>query len=86
MIKGFAIALIGIITLSCVSLIETTYTMKAHVIDVKGTKVLAIDDTGEPWEFYTDEISVNDNIKLIFDDNHTNNRRDDVIKNYKIIK
>ena len=70
-----------------VSYIERTDVKEAVVIEVNNDEVVVVDRAGQEWAFYGDEYSVNERVKLIIDNNHTeDNLFDDEIINVKKTK
>lgn len=83
MIKGFLIATVFIAALSFSSVIETNYKMGAEVINVSRDEITVLDETGEIWSFFGDDLEINELITLKFDSNHTHSRNDDLIIDYE---
>ena len=85
-IQGLLIAIIFILILNFCSIVETTYTQNATVIQVKNNIILIEDKKGYVWEFKASEFSVGDKVKLTMDNNHTDLIiNDDKIKQIKKI-
>ena len=59
--------------------IETTYTRNAIVVNVDNLEVTAEDKQGNLWVFVADGYSINDDVTLIMNDNHTTKITDDKI-------
>ena len=82
------LVIVGLILLWYVffgSRIECNYTMWCKVYSVNGTEIQFIDDTGNIWAikddvntYYEDE-----RVKVYFFDNHTPDRKDDIITKVK---
>lgn len=73
-----------IILLVGVGTIESTYSMSCVVINVNRDVVKVEDKAGYVWEFKGDGFSIGDEVKVVFDTNHTDsNRFDDKIKDVK---
>ena len=81
-IQSLLIIIIFILIFSFCSIIETTYTRKATIIQIKDNTILMKDENNYVWEFNTNEFSVGDEVKLTLDNNHT----DLIIKDDKIKK
>ena len=83
-IKGLLVLIVFIITLIFCSKIETNYSIKGSVIQVRGNNTLVQDTKGNEWECITDEFNVNDKVILIMHNNHTDkNLKDDYILSIK---
>ena len=65
--------------------IETYYSMDGVIINVNSDEISVEDSTGNIWTFFGKEYSINDEVRIIFFNNHTDNTRvDDKI--IKVIK
>ena len=79
MIKKIIMVLTVIIIIGLMGTIETTYTRDAKVVNVDNLEVTAEDKQGNLWVFIADDCSVNDDVTLIMNDNHTTKITDDKI-------
>lgn len=79
MIKKVIIVLTVIIVIGLMGAIETTYTRNAVVVNVDNLEVTAEDKQGNLWVFIADGYSINDNVTLVMNDNHTTKITDDKI-------
>ena len=68
-----------IIIIGLMRTIETTYTRDAKVVNVDNLEVTAEDKQGNLWVFIADDYSINDDVTLIMNDNHTTKITDDKI-------
>lgn len=69
------------IGLGCCGALESTYTRNAVVGYVSNGIVSCYDESDNTWEFYGDGFYVGQEVKLIMDNNHTeNNIYDDFVK------
>ena len=66
------------------SVVDTYSTISAVVTNVNGDEITAVDKVGYEWIFFGDEVSVGKNITLVFDNNHTLNRLDDIVVDFKM--
>ena len=83
-IKKILYIIIIIIALIFCNIIATTYVREARVIKV-GDSIQVIDKTGECWEFKGTNFAIDDKVKLVMNDNNTDNIiKDDIIK--RVIK
>lgn len=84
-IKKILYIIIIIIALIFCNIIATTYVREARVIKVSGDSIQAIDKTDEYWEFKGTNFAIDDKVKLVMNDNNTDNIiKDDIIK--RVIK
>lgn len=68
------------------SKIEMTYTRKAVVTEINNTLVTFTDECGYNWQADLERLEIGDRVKLIMDNNTTNNNiKDDKIIKIKII-
>ena len=73
-----------IVCLTLCSHIGTTYTRSATVIDVIEDLIVAKDSTGNIWKFKGTNFIIGDQIKLIMDNQLTDeNVKDDIVKDAK---
>lgn len=79
MIKKIIMVLTVIVIIGFMGTIETTYTRNAIVINVDNLEVTAEDKQGNLWVFIADGYSINDDVTLIMNDNHTTKITDDKI-------
>ena len=79
MIKKIIMVLTVIIIIGLMGTIETTYTRDAKVVNVDNLEVTAEDKQGNLWVFIADDYSINDDVTLIMNDNHTTKITDDKI-------
>lgn len=79
MIKKIIIVLTVIAIIGLIGTIETTYTRNAIVVNVDHLEVTAEDKEGNLWVFIGDDYSINDDVILIMNDNHTTKITDDKI-------
>ena len=79
MIKKIAMVLTVIVIIGLMGTIETTYTRNAVVVNVDNLEVTAEDKQGNLWVFIDDDYSINDDVTLIMNDNHTTKITDDKI-------
>ena len=79
MIKKITMILIVIVIIGLMGTIETTYTRNAIVVNVDNFEVTAEDKQGNLWVFIADGYSINDDVTLIMNDNHTTKITDDKI-------
>ena len=65
--------------------IETHYTMEGIVTDIEDNNIVVVEDvTGNIWALEARGFAIGQEVKIIFDNNFTeNNREDDIIKNIK---
>lgn len=85
-LKAFATITLIIITLSFVSIIETTYTRDAVVDKTEGLSVHFVDTTGRGWWYDGCYAEVGEEVKLIMHTNNTDNYvEDDIIKDIKFV-
>lgn len=85
--QALLMAVVFILILGLCSIIETTYTQKATVIEVENNIILMEDKSGHVWEFEASEFSVGDEVELVMNNNHTDLiLEDDKIKKIKKIK
>ena len=85
-LKAFATITLIIITLSFVSIIETTYTRDAVVDKTEGLSVHFVDTTGRGWWYDGCYAEVGEEVKLIMHTNNTDNYvEDDMIKDIKFV-
>ena len=84
-IKKILYIIVIIIALIFCNIIATTYVREARVIKVSDNNVQVIDKTGEYWEFKGTDFAIDDKVKLVMNDNNTDNIiKDDIIK--RVIK
>ena len=79
MIKKIIMVLTVIVIIGLMGTIETTYTRNAIVINVDNLEVTVEDKQGNLWVFIADGYSINDDVTLIMNDNHTTKITDDKI-------
>lgn len=79
MIKKIVMVLTVITIIGLMGTTETTYTRDAVVVNVDNIEVTAEDNQGNLWAFIADGYSINDNVTLIMNDNHTTKITDDKI-------
>ena len=79
MIKKIIMVLTVIIIIGLMGIIEPTYTRDAKVVNVDNLEVTAEDKQGNLWVFIADDYSINDDVTLIMNDNHTTKITDDKI-------
>lgn len=85
-LKAFATITLIIITLSFVSIIETTYTRDAVVDKTEGLSVHFVDTTGRGWWYDGCYAEVGEEVKLIMHTNNTDSYvEDDIIKDIKFV-
>ena len=68
-----------IVIIGLMGTIETTYARNAVVVNVDNLVVTAEDKQGNLWVFVADDYSINDDVTLIMNDNHTTKITDDKI-------
>lgn len=86
-IQGLLIAIIFILALSFCSIVETTYTQNATVIQIKDDIALIETKDGYVWNFNARGLSLGDEVRLVMDNNHTYSIvSDDRVKRVKKIK
>ena len=84
--KKIALVLIAIALIACV--IGQVYKLNAYtlteavVVEISGDSVLVVDGNGNCWEFFADDLTLDDNITLVMNNNHTANVIDDSVINY----
>ena len=79
MIKKIIMVLTVIVIIGLMGTIETTYARNAVVVNVDNLVVTAEDKQGNLWVFVADDYSINDDVTLIMNDNHTTKITDDKI-------
>ena len=79
MIKKIIMVLTVIVIIGLMGTIETTYTRNAVVVNVDNLEVTVEDKQGNLWVFIADGYSINDDVTLIMNDNHTTKITDDKI-------
>ena len=79
MIKKTIMVLTVIVIIGLIGTIETTYTRNAVVVNVDDLEITAEDKQGNLWVFVADGYSINDDVTLIMNDNHTTKITDDKI-------
>ena len=87
-IKGFLFfSLVFIIIPGIAGNIETHYTMTGIVTDIEKNNVVIVEDTtGNIWAIHAEGHAIGENVKIYFDNNFTeNDREDDIIENIKRI-
>ena len=64
---------------------ETHYSMKCKIVEVDNVNnsVVLLDETGNEWKAYAEELEQGDIVKVIFDNNMTESRLDDKVINIK---
>lgn len=86
-IKKILYIIVIIIALIFCNIIATTYIREVRVIKVSGDNVQVVDKTGECWEFKGTNFSIDDKVKLVMNDNNTDDTiKDDIIKRVIRIK
>ena len=79
MIKKIIMVLTVIVIIGLMGTIESTYIRNAVVVNVDNLEVTAEDKQGNLWVFVADDYSINDDVRLIMNDNHTTKITDDKI-------
>lgn len=86
-LKTLLAGLAFVLAFSFCSCTESTYTRKAVVRNITKDTITVEDEGGNFWEFFGDGFNVDDKVKLIMDNNHTDSIiTDDIVKNVKRIK
>lgn len=83
--KGLMIGFAWVILFGFSSYSDAHYCINAEVVAVEQDEIVAVDATGQEWVFFGDEVKVNDTIKLTFENNHTLDRQDDKVVNFKVV-
>ena len=90
-LKGLALIGTIILAMGVAGSIETTYTMKAEVVESSATLATLKDTTGNLWEVYNLQddncLTVGQKVKVTFHSNFTDStREDDIIEKVRVIK
>lgn len=83
MVKGMLMVSAFVSVLFFASNVESYYYMSAEVVYVKNGYAEVVDECGEKWGLWADDLQENELIKIKFDENHTTDRSDDLIVDYK---
>ena len=85
LIVAIVVGIIAMGSFYAVGYFETHYSMKCKIIDVDNinNSVVLLDETGNEWEAYAEELERGDIVKVVFDNNMTESRLDDKVINIK---
>lgn len=80
--------IVGVIAMGsfyAVGYFETHYSMKCKIVNVNNVdnSVVLLDETGNEWEAYAEELEQGDTVKVVFDNNMTESRLDDKVIDIK---
>jgi hypothetical protein len=85
-VKMIAIVVVIVVMYALASYIDTHYTREAVVVHTANNYyAVAVDETGNEWEFCADNVFVNQKVKLKMHTNNTNSIYDDKVIGVEVI-
>lgn len=84
-LKNFFCA-VGIVGIFILSGLLNNYSMGGYVESVENGVVIFVDETGDAWEYESNEFEVGERVKITFCDFETISRTDDAIVGVKKVR
>lgn len=81
--KGLLFGLFIAILFAITMYTESHYTKSATVVAVNGNTITVEDTNGNEWEFYGNNYTIGQKVKMTMYTNNTDNRYDDIVKGVK---
>ena len=83
-VKGIIVILVCFIMAGIAGWYDNHYDMNGEIVSKEKSIITILDTTGNLWKYETtEEYKIGDKVNVIFDNNTTDNRKDDIITKIK---